>query len=218
MSVSSGGRLTDKLPQAMLELNASVEVDRELWRQDIQGSLAHTRGLEHAGVISSEEAEELCRGLREVEKEIEDGKFEWKAEREDVHMNIEARLSELIGPLGGKLHTARSRNDQVATDLRLWCRSKSDALLNELGKLALVIVERAEEHIDVLMPAYTHLQRGPAESAFASSPRLARNALTRRGPHHGCAEAAQRVSAGGRGSGRNRISSRSRAHSPSLGF
>ena len=145
---------------AMEALNASVEVDCELWRVDIRGSMAHARGLAQAGIISAAEAAQLVGGLEQIGAMIEAGELEWDAKLEDVHMNIEARLTELVGPVGGKLHTGRSRNDQVATDLRLWARDQCEAALRALSALARVIVSRADDEIDTLMPAYTHLQRG----------------------------------------------------------
>ncbi len=154
-----GGRLPVAVDEAMQRLGASVDVDSELWREDIQGSTAHARGLARAGVISDEEAEQLVSGLERVAREIERGEMKWDPEKEDVHMNIEARLIEICGPIGGKLHTGRSRNDQVATDLRLWTRRRLRETLDALDALALAIIERAEAELDTLMPAYTHLQR-----------------------------------------------------------
>jgi argininosuccinate lyase len=159
MSVSGGGRLPTALDAAMAALNTSVHIDKELWREDIQGSVAHARGLGRAGVLSADEVNQLVDGLGRVAREIEAGEFVWDPEKEDVHMNIESRLTALVGPVGGKLHTARSRNDQIATDLRLWARRKAGELELALGELALVLLRRAEDQIDVLMPAYTHLQR-----------------------------------------------------------
>lgn len=159
MSVSGGGRLPSALDAAMAALNTSVFVDKELWREDIAGSMAHARGLGRVGVISAEEAAQLVAGLSKVAGEIERGEFVWDAEKEDVHMNIESRLTELVGAVGGKLHTGRSRNDQIATDLRLWARRKAEELRHALAELALVLIHRADESIELLMPAYTHLQR-----------------------------------------------------------
>lgn len=159
MSVSGGGRLPTALDAAMAALNTSVHIDKELWREDIAGSIAHARGLARAGVISAEDAAELVRGLEQVAREIEAGQFQWDPEKEDVHMNIEARLTQIVGPVGGKLHTARSRNDQIATDLRLWARRKAGELEVALTELGDVLLRRAEDSIDALMPAYTHLQR-----------------------------------------------------------
>ena len=159
MTVARGGRLPQTIDAAMERLNTSVDVDSELWPEDIRGSIAHARGLARAGVLSAAEAEVLVNGLTRVREEIASGSFVWQRAREDVHMNIEARLTELTGPVGGKLHTGRSRNDQVATDLRLFCRRRGCELLGALRDLGAAIVQRAEGEIDVLMPAYTHLQR-----------------------------------------------------------
>jgi argininosuccinate lyase len=108
MSVSGGGRLPTALDAAMAALNTSVHVDCELWREDIQGSIAHARGLGRVGVLAASEVAEIVRGLEQVAGEIERGEFRWDPEKEDVHMNIEARLTAIVGPVGGKLHTARS--------------------------------------------------------------------------------------------------------------
>jgi argininosuccinate lyase len=136
-----------------------VHVDSELWREDISGSKAHVNGLRGAGVLTDDEAAALIAGLEQVAQEIEAGTFQWDPAKEDVHMNIEARLREIAGPVGGKLHTGRSRNDQVATDLRLWARRKADETLEAIDELATVLIDRAERSLDVLMPAYTHMQR-----------------------------------------------------------
>lgn len=144
---------------AMQELNASVDVDRELWREDIDGSIAHARGLARANVIDEDEAQQLVLGLERIAREIEAGQLQWDPAKEDVHMNIEARLTEICGAVGGKLHTGRSRNDQVATDLRLYARRRTGETLAALDALAAAIMDRATEEIDTLMPAYTHLQR-----------------------------------------------------------
>jgi argininosuccinate lyase len=159
MSVARGGRLPTAIDEAMQKINASVHIDSMLWREDIQGSVAHTAGLLRAGVISEDEARAIVAGLSQVASEIEAGQFVWDAAKEDVHMNIEARLIELAGAVGGKLHTGRSRNDQIATDLRLWIRSKLDEIIAILQRFALVLIERSELEIDTLMPSYTHLQR-----------------------------------------------------------
>ncbi len=159
MTVARGGRLPEQIDAAMERLNTSVDVDSEMWREDIQGSIAHARGLERARVLSREEAETLVRGLTQIQGEIERGEFVWKRELEDVHMNIESRLTQICGPVGGKLHTGRSRNDQVATDLRLWVRRKTDEACSAIDGLAEAILAVAERELDTLMPAYTHLQR-----------------------------------------------------------
>ncbi len=159
MSVARGGRLPEQIDAAMERLNTSVDVDSEMWREDIAGSVAHARGLGRAGVLSADEVAALLRGLEQIQGEIERGELTWKREREDVHMNIEARLTEICGPVGGKLHTGRSRNDQVATDLRLWTRRKLDEATAALEGLSRAIIDAAERELDTLMPAYTHLQR-----------------------------------------------------------
>lgn len=159
MSIARGGRLPASINEAMQALNQSVDVDWRLWREDIWGSKVHARGLARAGVIAEHEAQTLVDGLERVAAEIDSGEMRWDPVREDVHMNIEARLIELVGPVGGKLHTGRSRNDQVATDLRLWTRSQLDETLNAIADFAQVLLDVAEDQIDVLMPAYTHLQR-----------------------------------------------------------
>jgi argininosuccinate lyase len=159
MTVARGGRLPEQIDAAMERLNTSVDVDSEMWREDIQGSIAHARGLERASVLNAAEVAQLVEGLTQIQGEIERGEFVWKREREDVHMNIEARLTEICGPVGGKLHTGRSRNDQVATDLRLWSRRKTDEAIAAVEGLGDAIVSAAERELDTLMPAYTHLQR-----------------------------------------------------------
>ena len=159
MSLARGGRLPPGTNAAMEALNASVDVDKELWREDIQGSLAHVGGLVGAGVLSADEAQTLRAGFAQITREIEGGEMVWDPRREDVHMNIESRLTEICGPVGGKLHTGRSRNDQVATDLRLWVRRKTREAVEAVDGLARAIVDVSEQELDTLMPAYTHLQR-----------------------------------------------------------
>jgi argininosuccinate lyase len=124
MTTARGGRLPGNVDAAMERLNTSVDVDSELYREDIRGSIAHARGLARAGIIGHDEAASIVEGLEKIRLEIESGELVWRRELEDVHMNVETRLGELIGPLAGKLHTARSRNDQVANDLRLYCRRR----------------------------------------------------------------------------------------------
>ena len=159
MSVARGGRLPTAIDEAMQNINASVHVDSALWREDIQGSIAHAAGLARAGIISQDDCDAIVAGLRNVAAEIEAGSFIWDPAKEDVHMNIEARLLEIVGPVGGKLHTGRSRNDQIATDLRLWVRSRLDEIVSILTTFAQVLLKRSEDEIGTLMPSYTHLQR-----------------------------------------------------------
>jgi argininosuccinate lyase len=154
-----GGRFSGSLAEAMLRLSASVDVDRELAEEDIQGSLAHARALSRAGILTAEELGQITAGLGAIRDDVRAGKMRWDPMLEDVHMNIEARLIEICGPVGGKLHTGRSRNDQVATDLRLYARRAASELCGGIDRLCGVIVDRAEEHVTTLLPGYTHLQR-----------------------------------------------------------
>jgi len=137
---------------------ASVTFDRRLYRQDIAGSIAHATMLARVGVFTDVERDAIVEGLQKIEKEIEAGRFEWRIEREDVHMNVEARLIELIGDLGKKLHTGRSRNDQVATDIRLYVRDGIDAIDAGLQALQERLLDVAEREVETLMPGFTHLQ------------------------------------------------------------
>jgi len=153
-----GGRF-DAGPSAVMQaINASVDVDRRLFEQDIAGSLAHAAMLTACGVISREDGEAIARGLEAVRSDIRAGRFEWKAELEDVHMNIEAALRERIGAPAGRLHTARSRNDQVATDFRLWLREALESAADALRAYQMALVARADAHADWVMPGFTHLQ------------------------------------------------------------
>src|SRR5687768_5990992 len=160
MTIARGGRLPEGLDAAMERLNTSIDVDSALFREDIDGSIADARGLGRAGVLAASEVETIVNGLERVRGEIERGEFSFRRDREDIHMNVEARLVEIVGPVGGKLHTGRSRNDQVATDLRLYCLRRGREVLAALDGLGAVLVDRAESELDTLMPAYTHLQRG----------------------------------------------------------
>ncbi len=153
-----GGRFTEPTDAFVQRFTASEAFDRKLALYDIAGSRAHAEMLMSTGVLTTEENAAIQRGLTDVLSEIEQGLFEWSVEREDVHMNIEARLTELIGDVGKKLHTGRSRNDQVATDLRLYLRAELDALGAELTTLQTGIVALAEQHAATVMPGFTHLQ------------------------------------------------------------
>ncbi|BDG20436.1 argininosuccinate lyase [Thermus thermophilus] len=156
-----GGRFGEGPDALAARFNASLSFDRALWREDLWQNRVHARMLHAVGLLSAEELEAILKGLDRIEEEIEAGTFPWREELEDVHMNLEARLTELVGPPGGKLHTARSRNDQVATDLRLYLRGAIDELLALLLALRRVLVREAEKHLDPLyvLPGYTHLQR-----------------------------------------------------------
>jgi argininosuccinate lyase len=154
----SSGKLNraDKLVQ---EYVASIPFDRRLYRQDIEGSIAHARMLAKQGIIAKSEAEKIIKGLNSIRKEIEKGKFQFKTELEDIHMNIEAGLFEKIGDVAGKLHTARSRNDQVALDLRLFVKEEILKTIDMIKALQASLVELAEANKAVVMPGYTHLQQ-----------------------------------------------------------
>jgi argininosuccinate lyase len=153
-----GGRFGEGTGALMEAYSESVSYDRRMFRQDIAGSKAHARMLAKRGVLSGEESERIVAGLDLVLDEIEAGVFPWRAEFEDVHMNVEQRLTELIGPLGGKLHTGRSRNDQVALDFRLYVAESLDVWGRLLRELAGVFLDRAGEHANTLLPGCTHLQ------------------------------------------------------------
>jgi len=153
-----GGRFTENTDAFVAAFTASVEFDRRMYRQDIAGSIAHARMLARVGVLSEADCAAIINGLEEIGAEIEQGKFEWSVALEDVHMNIEARLTERIGDAGKRLHTGRSRNDQVATDIRLYLRDAIDAIFAELKRLQKGLVELAAREADTIMPGFTHLQ------------------------------------------------------------
>jgi len=152
------GRFTEATDRFVEEFTASVNFDKRLYRHDIAGSLAHARMLQHVGVLSAAECESIVKGLQDIQAEIERDDFAWSLSLEDVHMNIEARLTERIGIAGKKLHTGRSRNDQVATDIRLYLRDEIDALDQELRRLQVALLEVAEREADTILPGFTHLQ------------------------------------------------------------
>lgn len=153
-----GGRFEAKPSNLMQEINQSITFDKLLYRQDIKGSIAHARMLEKAQILSNEELNQIINGLLQIEKEIEQGEFAFKIELEDIHMNIESRLTQIIGDVAGKLHTARSRNDQVALDFRLFIRDEIDEIANLVLDLQVNLVKKAEENLGVIMPGFTHLQ------------------------------------------------------------
>ena len=153
------GRFSGKPDKLMQEFSESVSFDKRLWREDIEGSLAYAAELQRIGILTEKELADIKRGFEQVRAEIESGKFEWKVELEDVHMNIESRLTALIGDAGKKLHTGRSRNDQVATDMRIWCANRADELEIATKSVLARLLELAEHNLDVIVPAYTHMQR-----------------------------------------------------------
>lgn len=153
-----GGRFAGSQSSITERISASIHYDSRLYRQDIRGSIAHARMLNKTGVLSDEELRSIVEGLRQIESEIEAGTFEFSSSLEDIHMNIEHRLTERIGDAGKRLHTGRSRNDQVALDVRLFIRDESDEIRGLIKKFIYVLVECAEKNLDVIMPGYTHMQ------------------------------------------------------------
>jgi argininosuccinate lyase len=153
-----GGRFAEGPSAIMAAINASIGFDRKMWRQDIQGSLAHAAMLAHVGIISAEDEAAIRTGLAKIAARIEAGDFPFDDALEDIHMNIEARLTETIGEAGKRLHTGRSRNDQVALDVRLWVRDAIDGLSGQIKDVMRALVARAEEHTGSVMPGFTHLQ------------------------------------------------------------
>jgi len=153
-----GGRFSDSTDQFVQTFTASVTFDQRMARQDIECSRAHAKMLGSVGVLSGEDVKRILQGLDEINTEIESGEFEWSVELEDVHMNIEARLTAKIGDAGKRLHTGRSRNDQVATDIRLYVKEAIDAVVAQANRLRLGMLDLAERNVDVIMPGFTHLQ------------------------------------------------------------
>jgi argininosuccinate lyase len=153
-----GGRFATGPDAIMEEINASIGFDQRLYRQDIAGSKAHATMLEATGILTREDRDAILAGLDEVLAEIENGTFTFSRALEDIHMNVESRLREKIGDAAGRLHTARSRNDQVATDFRLYVRDTIDHLVVQIETLQLGLVKRAEDEAETILPGFTHLQ------------------------------------------------------------
>ncbi|PCI56000.1 MAG: argininosuccinate lyase [Alphaproteobacteria bacterium] len=153
-----GGRFEDKPSDIMEQINASIGFDKRMWRQDIRGSIAHATMLAQQDIITKDEAVEIVNGLNKIAEEIKSGDFEFKASLEDIHMNIEARLREMIGDVAGKLHTARSRNDQVATDFKMWTREATHDLIGQVESLQITLDALTTKHGNDIMPGFTHLQ------------------------------------------------------------
>src|SRR4030081_359736 len=152
------GRFTEPVDEQVKRFTASVGFDKRLAKQDIRGSLAHARMLAACGILPRRDLTAIERGLARIGREIDRGRFKWSLEAEDVHFNIERRLTALIGDAGKRLHTARSRNDQVATDIRLWLRDEIDAIAALLAALQASLIGQAEKHAATIMPGFTHLQ------------------------------------------------------------
>ena len=153
-----GGRFSDKSSELMQQINQSINFDKNLYRQDITGSIAHAKMLKKIKLLNETEEQKIISGLKIIQKEIEENKFIFKIELEDIHMNIESRLHELIGEIAGKLHTARSRNDQVALDFRLYVRDSIDEILKILKQLETNLIAKSEKNLDTYLPGFTHLQ------------------------------------------------------------
>jgi len=153
-----GGRFAAGPSAIMEEINASIGFDKKLYAQDIAGSIAHATMLAAQGIITAEDRDQIVAGLKQIEGEIESGTFEFSRKLEDIHMNVESRLAAIIGPAAGRLHTARSRNDQVALDFRLWVKAELERTETALGGLIAAFLDKAEQHADTVMPGFTHLQ------------------------------------------------------------
>ena len=153
-----GGRFSESTDAFVQAFTASVGFDQRMAREDIEGSIAHASMLAEQGILTSDDCQTIIEGLRQIESEIQAGNFSWSIAREDVHMNIESRLIDLVGDTGKKLHTGRSRNDQVATDIRLWLRGTINHAISELSRLQSGLIDLAEREADSIMPGFTHLQ------------------------------------------------------------
>lgn len=153
------GRFREKTAKVVESFTESISFDRRLWRYDIEGSIAHAKMLGKKGIIAKEEAEAIVMALREIASEIESGRFIFREDLEDIHMNIEYALTEKIGDVGKKLHTARSRNDQIALDIRLYMRAEIMHILSLIRSLQLSLLDKAEKNLEIIMPGYTHMQR-----------------------------------------------------------
>ncbi len=153
-----GGRFNEATDAFVARFTASIDFDCRLYRHDIQGSIAHARMLGHSGILAAGEVKLIIEGLESIRREIEAGDIEWSVDLEDIHMNIESRLTRKIGPIGKKLHTGRSRNDQVATDIRLWLRDEIDVICEEFRRFQIGLLNLAEKEAKTIMPGFTHLQ------------------------------------------------------------
>ena len=153
-----GGRFSGKTDPIMEQFNNSLKFDRIMWQQDLNGSYAYAQAMQKTGILTAEEADKICEGIKLIENEWKTNTFVIQSSDEDIHTANERRLTELIGPIGGKLHTGRSRNDQVATDLRLWLFSECNTILKQLEEIITAATDGAETYIDIIQAGYTHLQ------------------------------------------------------------
>ena len=153
-----GGRFSESTDAFVEAFTASIQFDQRLYKHDIAGSKAHAQMLHKVGLLTQQEMQEIHDGLDAILSDIKAGNFEWSTQLEDIHMNIEARLTDKIGITGKKLHTGRSRNDQVATDIRLWLREQIDLISSEIRRLQSGLLEIAENEADTILPGFTHLQ------------------------------------------------------------
>ena len=186
-----GGRFGEGPDAIMEEINVSIDVDRHMYAQDIAASKAHAAMLSAQGIITASDAKNIARGLDTILSEIDKGSFDFKRALEDIHMNVESRLGELIGPASGRLHTARSRNDQVATDFRLYVRDTIDEIDASLAAFQYALVTRALEHAGTVMPGLHPSADRPAGDVRASFAGLCRDGGARPRPLCRCAQAAQ---------------------------
>ena len=154
-----GGRFRKETDTLVNDFNSSIQFDCRMYREDIEGSIAHAAMLADCGIISTEDKEQIIQGLKDILAGIEAGKIEFTADNEDIHMNVESLLTEKIGAAGKRLHTARSRNDQVAVDLRLFLRREIDEIVRQILDLQQAVLDQAKQHQETVMPGYTHLQR-----------------------------------------------------------
>ncbi|MCD8491364.1 MAG: argininosuccinate lyase [Geovibrio sp.] len=198
MSKLSAARLKVKNDSLVDEFNASIHFDKRLYRHDIKGSIAHAEMLASCGILTAEEAGAIKGGLLTVLGEIESGGFVFRTEDEDIHMAVEKRMTEIVGSVGGKLHTARSRNDQVAVDVRMYLREEIEVIAGYMAELVKTLTDKAEKHLGVLMPGYTHLQT--AQPVLVSHWLMAYVQMFRR-DHGRLADCAERMNFSPLGSG-----------------
>ena len=173
-----GGRFSEGVDAFVARFTASISFDQRLYHHDIKGSVAHAKMLHQAGILTDDELHAIEGGLQDILKDIEQGRIDWSIDLEDIHMNIEARLTDKIGDAGKKLHTGRSRNDQVATDIRLWLRDEIDTIAAELSRLQQGLLNLAEQEADTIMPGFHSSANSSAGNIRTPSDGMVRNAGT----------------------------------------